>query len=256
MQRLKEKTILIGKEPSQGRLLIAMKLNGQYKVAALGAAGSVPNSVSRCNPAEEIAHCKIVTDANGSMTITNLKPQNMTYVNGSEILAKKITMESSVALGKDMFQIDLAAVMDAALKLVSSVPPPPVSIKHLETVWSEYESTNEAIAQRQQEKGRRRMLPMIIGSVSGLVAPLLAAVSSSSTLFVTAPISIISFVIYFKIYNEKDTTLEERKAAQDALIDNYVCPHEHCRHYVGQQPYKVLRQNKKCPYCGGGWIEK
>ncbi len=258
MDRLKNKTILIGKEPNQGRLLLSININGQNKLTALGEPGSVPNCVSRCKPAEGVAHCKITIDGNGSLTLVNLKPQNTTYVNGSEILSKRISAGADVTLGKDRYPIDITRILDSAKKVVEisqpAQPAKPLSIKHLEKVWLNYERTTEEIAIQVQKKGKRRMLPMVIGSASGLVAPLLAAVLGTSTLYVTAPISIISFIIYFKVYNEKDTSIEERKAAQNKLIDNYVCPK--CKHYLGQQPYKVLRQNSKCPYCGNPWGDK
>ena len=71
MEQLKGKTILIGKEPSQGRLLVA--LPGSGKSAAIGLPGSVPASVSRCRPAEGIAHAKISIDQSGNIILTNLK---------------------------------------------------------------------------------------------------------------------------------------------------------------------------------------
>lgn len=36
MERLRNKTILIGKEPENGRLLISIKINGQIKNAVMG----------------------------------------------------------------------------------------------------------------------------------------------------------------------------------------------------------------------------
>ena len=114
---------------------------------------------------------------------------------------------------------------------------------------------NEEITLRVQDRSKKRMLPIVIGSASGLIAPVFALVSGTSTLFVTIPIAIISLSIYLKLLIEKDTSIEDRKSAQDKLIDNYVCPHDDCRHFLGSQPYKVIRQNKKCPYCGKPWTE-
>lgn len=258
MDRLKNKTILIGKDPNQSRLLVSVKVNGQTKTAAIGDVGNVPNSVSRNQPTENIAHCALSVDNNGSLKIMNLKPQNVTFVNGSEIMSKKISSDAKVALGKDRYPLPVGIVVETAKRLVGNVPPPPlppVQINHLEKIWDDYEKTNENIAIQIQERGRKRMLPMVVGSASGLFAPLLASVFSTSTLYVTAPISIISFIIYFKIYNEKDTSINDKKTAQDKLIDNYICPNDKCRHFLGYQPYKIIRQNKKCPYCGCSWMD-
>ena len=99
MDRLKGKTILIGKEPGQGRLLVSV--SGK---TAVGASNSVPNSVSRCKVAEGVAHAKITVDQSGNMVLTNMKTENVTYVNGSEIASKRILPSNTVELGKRSIQ--------------------------------------------------------------------------------------------------------------------------------------------------------
>ena len=256
MERLKNKAIFIGKEPGQGRLLIAMNVNGQMKAAALGMVNSVPASVSRCKPGESVAHCKIEIDAKGAMVVTNMKAQNVTYVNGAECISKKITEKSSISLGADMYSIDIKEILETAKKLVGTMPPPPPSpksIRYLEKVYDEYETALESIAYRQQEKGKQRMLPMIISMSSGALSVILGLVIPGGVVYITGAITVISLFIYIKMYNEKDNSIEEKKAANNKYIDNYVCPH--CEHFLGNQPYKVLRQNKNCPYCKGAWKE-
>lgn len=258
MERLKGKTILIGKEPGQGRLFVCVAVNGQPKAAAIGHPGSVPNCVSRCKPAEGVAHCKIEVDPSGNMILTNLKPQNVTFVNDAEIMSKRIDASSRVALGKDKFPVPLSAVVEVAKKLVPSSPPPAqeFSIRHLEKVWNEYEESLETIQRRQQQMGKRRMLPIMIGSASGIAAPIFATLVATASLYVTVPIAFVSFLIYMKNYREKDTSIEDRKTANNFFIDNYVCPNPACRHFMGNQPYKILKQNKKCLYCGCLLTEK
>ena len=121
MERLKGKTILIGKEPGQGRLAIVV----DGKAGVLGTVGCVPNCVSRCK--DGLAHCKITVAQDGSMTITNLKEQNVTFVNGAAVVSKKIAVNSRVQLGKDRYYIDVKTVLQAAAKLVGPPPPPPVN---------------------------------------------------------------------------------------------------------------------------------
>ena len=118
----------------------------------------------------------------------------------------------------------------------------PASIAPLEAVWNEYERRKEAIAKKQLDRGRKRLLPMIIGAVSGILAPILGTLGTG-TLFITVPIAVVSLLIYIRMFSEKDTSIEDNKAAQDYLIDNYICPK--CGHFLGNTPYKVLRQNKK-----------
>ena len=252
--------LLIGKEPGQGRLLVFANVNEKTFTFTLGSLGSVPNSVSRCKPADGVAHCKISFSSDGSMTIINLKPQNVTYVNGIEVESKKINSSVSVSLGKDKYPINLNEILQKILQAPSNPSfsgqgVQSVSIHHLENVWADYEAATDAISMRLQEKNKKRMLPMIISMSSGVLAPILAAFGTA-TLFVTVPIAAVSLGFYLKMYNEKDTSIDDKKKASDKLIEHYVCPHEGCHHFVGYTPYKILRQNKKCPYCGKPWSDR
>ncbi len=266
MDRLKGKTILIGRESGQGRLLVA--LLGSGKGAAIGGVGSVPGSVSRCRPNEKTAHCKIEIDPSGNMVLTNIKPENVTFVNDLQIQSKKITPSCTISLGRDRYLLDLNLVLQTATKLVGATTPSPTpktySIQHLEKVWNRYEATLEAIQRGQQERGKRRMLPMMIGVASSVITALIAffrdqIYDETVRNFLTilpALVAVISFIIYFRNYTEKDTSIEDKKNAQDKLFDHYVCPNPQCNHFMGNQPYKVLRQNKKCPYCGCSLTDK
>ncbi len=127
IDNLKGKTILVGKEPGNGRLFVSVKINGQPKTAAIGEMNSVPNSVSRCKPAENTAHCKIEVDATGNLVVTNLKPQNVTYVNGAEIVSKKVKSNGMIELGKDRYSVSVNTIIETASKIVATVIPTPPS---------------------------------------------------------------------------------------------------------------------------------
>ncbi len=249
---LNGKAILIGKEPGQGRLCISVVVNGKPLAAVMGTPGCVPSCVSRCKPSEGMAHCKIEVDPSGKMTLVNLKPQNVTYVNDVEIESKRINPYSSITLGRDKYAIDLDAVLRTAVKLADSVPQPPkeYSIKHLEKIWDEYELALDKIQRYQQNKARRRLVPIMVGFASTILAPIFATTLTLSSLYVTLPIAAISFILYIKLYMEKDSSFEDKKKATNQFQDNYVCPNPQCRHFMGYQPYKILKQNKKCLYCG------
>lgn len=234
--------IYVGKDPEKGVISAAVELQGKFKAVVLPELGNAPASVSRLIPAAGKSHCRIEVQPDGSMLIENMNPANATYVNGNEIVKKRVAGDAKVELGVDRFPLDL----DAVLSSVSSVLP--ASIAPLKAVWNEYERRKEAIAKKQLDKGRKRLIPIIIGSVSGILGAL-----GTKTRLVTLPIAVVSLLIYVKMLIEKDTSIEDNKAAQDYLIDNYICPK--CGHFLGNIPYKVLRQNKKCSYCGKEWRE-
>lgn len=267
MNNLKGKTILIGKEPGSGRLLVA--IDGAGKTAAIGAPGCVPASVSRCKPTERKAHAKITVDNLGNMVLTNMKPENVTYVNGSEIVSKKVTGSNSVELGKDHFNINLALVIDTARKLLTtavsggsaaggSAPTKQFNIRHLKQVWNNYETEMDRIAILQQEIGKKRMLPIMVGSFSGVASPILASFVAVNTLYITIPVAAISFGLYLANYRKKDTSYEDRKAATEKLTDDYVCPNPECNKFLGNLSYNLLKKqySMHCPYCKCEFIEK
>lgn len=259
MDKLKGKTILIGKEPGQSRLLVSV----MGKTAAIGQPNSVPGCVSRCKVGEGVGHAKIAVDQNGNMVLTNMKTQNVTYVNGSEIVSKKITTSNTVELGKDRFHINLPLVIDVAKKIAGSIPPPPESkkkydITHLKRVWDSHEREMERIVEKQQNVGKRRMLPIMIGSLSGVASPILASLVAVNTLYITVPVAAISFCLYFINYRKKDTSYEEKKYANERFTDEYVCPNPECNKFLGNISYKLLKKQHSmhCPYCKCEYVEK
>lgn len=271
MDILKGKTILIGKEPGPGRLLIAIQETG--KIGAMGAPGSVPASVSRCKPAEGVAHAKLTVSHNGNLTLTNMKPQNITFVNGSEIVSKRVSLTNTVELGKDHYSISVPAIIEAAKKIAAisegpkpqpntpSNPQTPMDISHLKLVYENYETEMDRIVLAQQELGKKRMLPIMVSSASGILSGLGALISLSS-LWVTLPVTGVVSFLYFRNYNSKDTSYEDRKNANSEFQHNYVCPS--CGHFFGSLGYDLLKnqlrnpkdQKMYCPKCKCELTEK
>lgn len=248
MERLKGKTILIGKQAGEGHLSISFDYKGNNKILLAGEKGSVPDSVSRYKPTEKTAHCSLEFGEDGNtMTLINLNPQNKTFVNGTQIMKKAITKDSEITLGCDNYKLDLEVVFNALHTFLERVDPTPFDISSLEHVWKEYDLELKRIKEKQINNGKRRLIPIIIGSLSGVAAPVLATALSIGTLGITIPITLVCLFLYLKIYKEKDTSIEDTDNAKDKFIDNYVCPS--CHHFMGFQDYKIVRQNTKCPYC-------
>lgn len=261
---LKNKTILIGKEPGNGRLLIAVQGAGRVKVATLGEVGCVPNSVSRCKPAEDIAHCKITIGPDSVMTLANLKPQNVTFVNGTEIITKRITPDSSVSLGKDHYAVNLNTVLETAKKLVAQDPNPKpveVSIKHLKAVWNHYDTKLLNLQIEQQKRANQQRLQGILsqlGTLCLIIPSVIPQIPIPNEVRAIVIVCAIGMSIYFFYKNSKteDSFVIKKRELDQKLMNDYVCPNKDCNHYMGAQPYKILSQNKKCPYCGCKYSEK
>ena len=119
--RLYGKTILVGKEAQQSRLLIAININGKYYMAPYGNAGSVDNGVSRCIPDMQKGHCLINIDAMGNMTVQNLKDVNVTFVNGMQIMKKAVKVNDIIEMGKFHYKVALSLIIDVAKKILLQV---------------------------------------------------------------------------------------------------------------------------------------
>lgn len=261
MEKLKGKTILIGKEPGNGRLMVAI---AGGRAGAIGAPGCVPNCVSRVMPASGVAHAKLEVDSSGHMTLTNMKSQNVTFVNGSQILSKRVNTDSDVALGCDQFHVNLSTVLDAAKKLVNTdkgiTPEPPsetVNIRHLERVYEGHHN-NQLNRQKRQKKlgilASASMFFTIGGSALAVVANMLDWPGLRDFTYILPVVGFLVFVVsmYLRV---KDKSIEETDAANLEFTKNYVCPK--CRKYLSIQPYELMKRqyNMQCPHCKVKFVE-
>lgn len=273
MDKLKGKTILIGKEPGEGRLLITIEGNG--KKAAIGAPGSVPDCVSRCRQAEGVAHVKITVDRNGNMVLTNMKPANVTFVNGKEILSKHVNVSDTVELGKDHFRINLPVIVDTAKKMTAVVNPGPkpgpapdshsgpspkpnpkpvkkFNISHLEREWNRLQNKKKEIRAKQKKIN-------LVRSGCGLFT-----MCAMPCIFMFGPVGYVLTGIgiignlYSFIGLKNDNTSDVLEQLNEEFQDRYVCPNPDCNKFLGNISYKLLKKQHSmhCPFCKCEYIEK
>lgn len=247
MKNFKNQTIFIGRDPQRSQLVVAMSIGGKLKCVGVENTLTIPNSVSRCDTSTKSAHCKIDIDENGNMKITNMKDANVTFVDGTMVACKGITESSKIALGGDRYEIRLSDIKKALVSLDDSV-----DISHLEVVWNTYRADLDKISKVQQDRNRRRMLPMLIGVASGCLAPILSNIKEvgDKSLYITVPISVLSLIVCLKNFLEKDTSIEDKKRAEDKFKRSYVCPK--CGKVL-QGEFLFVSQRGKCQYCGVGY---
>lgn len=271
MQSLIGKTILVGKDPAQGRLMIAIKGG---KAAAVGSPSSVPNSVSRCRPADNVAHAQITVDQNGDMILTNLKDANVTYVNGTAIESKRVLANHSVELGKDHFGISIPVVIDVAKKLVAPQGGPgggqgakgpagggqgdqkPISIAHLEYVWENYHNGLIALRKKQRNQANLARLPMLLSLGGSAIVPFLGKEMGLTTDECLEWTKIVSglgflFMVGTLFVSFRDTSIEDQEALAEEFQSRYTCPNPDCRKFLGNLSYSLLlrQYGDNCPYC-------
>lgn len=243
------KTILIGRQPSTGKLMISVGGNG----GCLANAGQVPASVSRCKPAEGVAHCSIAVDRSGGMTLHNMKPQNITCVDGTAIASKRITQDDKVTLGKDNYPVNIAAILNAATALAPSQQS--YSIRHLEKVWDDYQNGLKKI---RNFKANNAVFLRISGTFTVLffvikLIPDNQGLPSWVSSLIWALIGIFAILtivgIYLSVKIKNMTTKGMDKLVKD-FQKHYVCPK--CGSFLNQA-YILLKQREDCPYCKCKW---
>lgn len=268
INNLAGKTILIGREQDNKRLVVAMEVDGKTKMAAIGAKGSVPNSVSRFRAEDHSAHCKIEVGVSGNMIVRQMKPDSKMFVNGVELTSKKITPQSQVQLGIDHYQLNVEAVLKIALQLAgvkvssdsgntTSKQKPIYSISHLERVWNDYHDGDIALQKRQNSIGILSSFPLFFSMGAGVLGGISVQMGWPDWVkYVTLTMSLLAFLVFIYGLYLRFTShhIEKREELKNKLMRDYVCPK--CHHFLNMQPFMLLKQNKKCPYCQCEWTEK
>lgn len=160
--------IIIGREEGARRLHCIVG-GREFNI---GQAGAVPLSVSR-------RHCKI--SVNGSnISIENIKAQNVTFVDGNQVVSKGITSNSRVQLGEERFLVPLQQILQlAGVSAANGVDPqkeaPTFSLKPMKTVWEKYDNRRMKIqndaaksANKQRLQGLFSMFGMCLGFIPGI----------------------------------------------------------------------------------------
>lgn len=205
------------------------------------------------SPTASSAHFALDIDKDhGTMTITNLKPANFTWVNGVPVSSCPVTTDMRLALGSDQAPFDwkwLDGILAKAL---------PIDIRQLEKVWKRYKKDLDAIQFSQTMVNvLRGAIPILtIGGVAfGFVS---GSRSHGETptymvvIYITAAVLMIA--LFIKSFIDAKRVSKKREKLQNQLIHDYVCPK--CGYFFGYQSYDVLRHNLGgCPGCRSSLIK-
>lgn len=192
--------IIIGREEGARRLHCIVG-GREFNI---GQAGAVPLSVSR-------RHCKI--SVNGSnISIENIKAQNVTFVDGNQVVSKGITLNSRVQLGEERFLVPLQQILQlAGVSAANGVDPqkeaPTFSLKPMKAVWEEYDNRRMKIqndaaksANKQRLQGLFSMFGMCLGFIPGI----------DPTIRIIIIVAALSIGIYFFIKGSVTATVQQQ----------------------------------------------
>lgn len=262
--KLKGKNIFIGKDASTGRIMISVLLNGKNATALFGANNSVPNSVSRCLPDKGMAHLEISISEDGKVIAKNLKEQNVTYIQDSEIISKSISADVEFKLGKDKYPIKLSSILKVGEKIVAVSEPEKTQefdISHLEQVWETYHSHNIELQRRSRRQNMQGRIPMFFTMGAGALSSIAFACGwgeNVKVLCIVLTVIGLIIMVYAFLITKNDTSIEDRERFTEEFQDNYICPNPKCGKYLGSYSYKLMKRQYSmcCPHCKCKFVEK
>ena len=267
-ESLKRKEIFVGRESGTDRLLVYLSINGQIKAFQIGNPGSVPKSVSRANPNQNNAHISIKIDDNGNLIATNLKPENVTYINGSQIVSKRITEDAKVELGANHYQLPLNILLQSAQKLCQALEPNPTpkpevktfNISHLKKVWDDYHEGDLAIKDKQHKMGLQQRIPIFFTIGAGALTSVAWSLGWGEWIRIVSicltGIGLL-LMIYFFIQSSKFNPVRESDKLREDFQRKYICPNPDCKRFIGNYSYSMMKNQFKmeCPYCKSKFVD-
>lgn len=257
MDDIRNISVLIGRENGSNSLIFAVTIAGQHKIGRLSEPAMVPNSVSRCVPDRNKAHCRLDFNARGEMTLTNLKAANCTFVNGLQIEAARVSKADRVELGPDRYPVSLHTIVAMLSKVMPKSQPKTADVRHFKAVWREYKRRIDYIKKKQQQLAILSRTSSLFFMGAGAVGGVLKAAMGKddqligNCLLVSSCIGLAVLVV--SIYMQwKFNAAKESDAAKEWLKRHYRCPN--C-HKIFLQEYDILRNDySACPKCKSEFI--
>lgn len=231
--------IIIGRDSNSNKL--ALLVDGKRGVDS---SVILPLCVSRLKPEENLGHC-CISIRKDNIRIINMNPQNVTYVDGEEIVdSVKIDIHSIIELGVDQYRINIKKL----LKKIGYVPP--VSIKHLKRIWEKYDRAILKLQVEQQKAANQQKLQGLISQASVLcviIPSVIPSIPIPGIVRVILVIGAMALGIYFYIKGTKteESFVVKKREIDERFKDDYVCPK--CGYFFGFTPYENLTYKKNCP---------
>lgn len=223
--------ITIGRDGQSGKL----RMTVGKQTSTFGEAGSVPQSVSQ-------EHVRLTIGDDGSLVLTNLNPENDTYVNHRAVERKRIVEGDRIVLGGEHYHL--------SWDMLKPFIPKMADISPLEQIWHDYQQQRLDMQIRERRFNTLRSatglittLAVVLGAVTGRDNPLFMG------LYIAAGvISLVFFVIAFRASSK--IPMQQNQLTEDTK-HRYKCPA--CGSLLTLQDYDMLRQTKGCPHCGAIW---
>lgn len=188
-------------------------------------------------------HCHLTPNGDGTFVLEDMSAGG-TYINGIPVCKTTVKLSDDIQLG-DSYK---AKVKDLIPKIDV------FSIKPLESVWQKYHDEKLTLQRRQHGQGLLVRLPFIISGLAGAVTFMLP--DNLKVFSFVIVILNLGLMVYGFIQQKNFVMADEIDKLDRWLQENYCCPNPDCHHFMGNIPYNILRQDKKCKSCGCKFTEK
>lgn len=231
--------IIIGRDSNSNKL--ALLVDGKR---GIDSSVILPLCVSRLKPEENLGHC-CISIRKDNIRIINMNPQNVTYVDGEEIVdSVKIDIHSIIELGVDQYRINIKKLLNKIGYI------PPISIKHLKRIWEKYDRAILKLQVEQQKAANQQKLQGLISQASVLcviIPSVIPSIPIPGIVRVILVIGAMALGIYFYIKGTKteESFVVKKREIDERFKDDYVCPK--CGYFFGFTPYENLTYKKNCP---------
>lgn len=194
-------------------------------------------------------HARLIRDADGYWLLEDLNSLNGTFVNGVQILKKRITPTDTIRLGKDC-QLDFK-------KLLKSKNDYSEEFNALKKVYEEY--TREKIKIQSANQFKTRLFQSLPFAFLGVVGIVINSVGKGSSVWYILCMLLVVCAPVVGVYLGARQSAKIPQQLQDLTnrfkID-YVCPK--CGTFLGDIPWESLKNKKHCPVssCQAKWTDE
>ncbi len=191
-------------------------------------------------------HAVLKSTTDGEYFIEDLASGNGTFVNGQQILRKKVTSADIIMLG-GKYTISLSEILNCKNNYSSE-------FEALKEIYEKYQSQKIRIQSTNQFKTRLlQSLPFTLPGIIGVVLSI-AGIANTKILYVSLAVAITGPVIgIFMGAKQAAKTPGQLQALSDQFKTDYVCPK--CGTFLGEIPWQSLKNKGQCsnPSCKSNW---
>jgi hypothetical protein len=193
-------------------------------------------------------HARLLRDEEGCLFLEDRTSTNGTFVNGGQIVKKKVSPTDTILLG-ETYRLDLSEVLKAGNDYSED-------FARLKGIYDKYVEQKVKIQSTNQFKTRLfQALPFAFIGVTGVLISTLGkgnAVLFGISLFIA--ICVPTAGIYLGAKQSAKIPRQLQDLSNRFKID-YVCPK--CGTFLGEVPWESLSNRKQCPVssCKAKWVK-